>query len=328
MSLAVAHDSARPLAPADVRRAVANLLVDQTTIRISRAFAAAAIEHILLKGPVIADWLYDEDEVRGYDDSDLLVAMRDWDRAVGVLSLMGFRERLAPMRHPRMEGIRSDAWCSDEPAEADVDLHATLDGLEADPAVVWRALWEGRAEHSVAGRSIAVLGAGARTLHVALHAAQHRDGRALADLGRAVERVGVETWASAADLADRLGGRAALNAGLSLTDPGRALARRIGVADARSMRTAVRAADVPLAAGLYELATTRGFANRASMLGRELFPTAEFLRWWSPTARRGRLGLAAARVWRPAYLVVRLPRAAIAVRSARRGTPSFRAHGD
>jgi hypothetical protein len=39
---------------------------------------------------------------------------------------------------------------------------------------------------------------------------------------------------------------------------------------------------------------TRGARARAGLLLREALPSPEFMRWWSPLARHGRLGLAAA----------------------------------
>lgn len=53
----------------------------------------------ILKGPLLAKWLYPE-EVRPYCDSDLMVAPDDRARAVKVLERLGFAEHCAWMPTP------------------------------------------------------------------------------------------------------------------------------------------------------------------------------------------------------------------------------------
>src|SRR3954468_19053260 len=75
-----------------VRVAADNLRVDAATAEVARALDAAAIPHILLKGPSVARWLYPEGG-RGYSDSDLLVSPSSVQAAEAVLESMGFRRR-------------------------------------------------------------------------------------------------------------------------------------------------------------------------------------------------------------------------------------------
>ncbi len=49
----------------------------------------------------------------------------------------------------------------------------------------------------------------------------------------------------------------------------------------------------------------------------ELFPRPEFMRWWSPLARRGRLGLVLSYPRRWLWLALQAPRGLWAVRRAR-----------
>ena len=85
-----------------------------------------------------------------------------------------------------------------------------------------------------------------------------------------------------------------------------------------SVDALLRVAHVPLAHGFEELATTRGIRAKLAVLRQELIPSAEFMRWWSPLARRGPLGLAASYVWRPLYLALKAGPGLLAWRRARR----------
>ena len=51
-----------------------------------------------------------------------------------------------------------------------------------------------------------------------------------------------------------------------------------------------------------------------------IFPKGsdEYMRWWSPMARRGRLGLSIAYLWRPFWACAQAARAVPALRRARR----------
>jgi hypothetical protein len=184
---------------------------------------------------------------------------------------------------------------------------------------VWATLSTGTTRQTVARRDIPVLSRAGEALHVALHAAKHRRGHAVADLERALEQVPRDTWRQAAELAVRLEGAAAFRAGLCLLPAGRKLAAHLGVADAWSTESSLRAAQVPLAEGLHELWSTPSARAQLLLVRRELFPRPAFMRWWTPLARRGLFGLAAAYPLRLAYLASRLPRAAWAVYTARRG---------
>ncbi len=148
----------------------------------------------------------------------------------------------------------------------------------------------------------------ARTLHVALHAVQHggeAQPKPMADLERALARVPEETWREAWELARRLDAADAFAAGLRLTPAGRRLSAAIGAADPGSGGARLRIEGVPLAEGFGELAAAAGPRAKLALLARELFPSPAFMRWWTPLARRGPLGLAAAYPWRLAWLCSR-----------------------
>jgi hypothetical protein len=298
-----------------LRAGFTNLLVDRVTAEVVAALDEAGVPTVVLKGPAISSWLYDAQEVRAYGDSDLLVRREDWDRAAGVLSRLGFDRDVKSLIRPTMDAFSSDPW---EREGDNVDLHSTVYGLSADFATVWRVLASETETLQVGGRPVQVLGVPARTMHVALHAAQHQDGKPLHDLVRALERVPEGVWAEAASVARATGGLAAFAAGLRRTPQGEELARKLGVHAVRAAPTELRAARVPLSESMNQLLEIPGILGKLRFAFWETFPQPAFMRWWSPLARRGTAGLILAYLWRPVYLVINAPAAVRAVRRARR----------
>lgn len=292
------------------------LYIDRLTAELADAFGASGITCILLKGPAIARWLYDDGSVRSYSDCDLLVSPGQVPAAQGVLRELGFRDIASPLGHPWLD---SHEWQRDE---HHVDLHATLIGIRASPQQVWDVLSANTETLMVGGAAVRVLGVPARALHVVLHAAQHgpREPHPLEDLRRACDVVSEQTWVEVAVLAERLQATEAFATGLRLLPAGAAIAGRLGLASARSADATLRLEPVPLALALEYLACTPGLGARLRIVMSELFPTVAFMRWWSPLARRGPIGLAAAYCWRPLWLLARLGPGLVAWRQARRAT--------
>jgi hypothetical protein len=277
--------------------ALASFAVDRTSAEVIGALDEAGIRSILLKGPVIAEWLYRGRALRAYADTDLLLSTADWQRAGELLKGLGFEDGLESLGHPRMESFTSYPF---KRGPEDVDLHTTLWGIEAPVERVWSVLARDTARMRVGGREVEVLGEGARALHIALHVAQHGGAprKPTMDLRLALEQVPLETWQHAAAIAAELDATDAFATALTYTPEGVELSRRLGVQDRRSVDALLRQSQVPLAEGFQELSTTPGLRAKLALIRRELIPTPEFMRWWSPLARRGKLGLAVAYVWR------------------------------
>jgi Uncharacterised nucleotidyltransferase len=293
--------------PETVRLAASGFGVDLVTAEVTAALGAAGIPCVLMKGPAIATWLYPEDGSRLYGDTDLLLPEAEWERAMGVLAGLGFEDDLGPLGHPRMESSAGYSWVRPRDGAA-VDLHLTLFGLGAPPGRVWTAFAEGVVGARVGGAEVRMPGIPARLLHVALHAVQHGGepgSKPMLDLERALARVPDPTWRQAAELAARLEGEGTFAAGLQLTAAGRELAARIGLAPPAAAAASLRVAGVPLAEGFGELAAAEGWRRKLALLASELVPSRAFMRWWTPLARRGRRGLAAAYVWRLVWLSAR-----------------------
>jgi hypothetical protein len=281
------------------RAAMWTMAVDAVTVEVMAALAQASVDCVLLKGPSIAAWLYDDPAERPYVDTDLLVEPGRLGTAAATLETRGFRRAFGPLPHPGMEGAPSYPW---RRGAVEVDVHQTLPGATADGRQVWDVLRPGCEELVVAGTPTRVLGRPARLAHVALHAAHHgpRVERPIEDVRQALRRAPDEEWREAADVAARIGASRAFAAGVALG------------------RGEQPAAEVPLAAGLERVSAATGMRAKGRILAEEVVPSAEFMRWWAPLARRSRRGLAAAYVLRWAYLAVRAPAAVSAWRRMNR----------
>ncbi len=304
--------------------AVRNLLIDRLTAEVARELAAQDIQTLVLKGPVLAAWLY-PGELRPYGDSDLMVAPRNWERAVVVLRGLGFSDHLGPLAHPRMESFASTAFLRErDGGEPDnVDLHCALHGCEGSLETIWASLLAGSQQQVIGGAELRVPGRAALLLHIGLHAAHHVEGKPIEDLRRALALADEPAWREALALAHEYEGAPAFVSGLRLLPAGVDLAQRLGAEDVRSRRHELRQEGTPTAEAIDALLSPElSGRQRVATVLRELFPKPEFMRWWTPLARRGSLGLAASYPWRWIWLFSHAPRGLLAVyrsRAARRG---------
>jgi hypothetical protein len=289
----------------------ASLRMDALAAKTKAEFDTKGIEAILLKGPSFARWLYEGGPARLYTDVDFLVSPENWEPARNMLIELGYEAEFTHFEHPQMGTVTSEGWMR---GDDQVDLHCTLWGIGADPRVVWDTLSRTTEPMAIGGSVLPVLSEPARTMHVALHAAQHGDSeiKTKTDLERAIAVLPDDMWRQGAELADRLGALPEFATGLRQVPAGLPVAARLGLDQLTSADAELRAAQTPLASGFEHLAQTHGVTAKLRVLRSELFPTASFLRWWHPVAKHGKLGLAAAYVWRWVWM-------------ARHGIPGFRA---
>lgn len=303
------HEAERLLAAS--RKVARELALDGALAELTSALNRRGVRTLLLKGPALATWLYDDATERPYGDIDLLVVPDRFDAAALCMAELGF-ERRETGQHPHEQAAYHDAWVSARGYPIVVELHRTLPLLSAPPANVWRRLTANADSIELTGTRIEIPCAAARALIVGLHAAQH--GRAshtpICDLERALSRADAAVWRQAVALARELGGLAALSEGLRLTPNGRDLARALGISAERpAISVRLRAGSAPdTALGVERLITTPGVAGRLALIARELAPSRGFMRACYPLARRGRLGLSAAYLVRPVALLLKLPR--------------------
>lgn len=299
-------------------RLASNFVVDVLTAEVAGALGREGIEVLVLKGPVLARWLY-PGEVRPYGDSDLMVAPGDWECAVGVLERLGFVRYLPWVPSPLFLDPGGTAFSR---RGGMVDLHCRLPGLEGDPDRIWCDLVAGAERQVVGGEELCVPGRDVVLLHVALHAAHHADltdGKPFEDLRRALACVEEAMWSKALELARAYGGVPAFAAGLRLVPEGDVLARRLDLGDVGSIQYELRHEGEVLAEKLYALLSIdAGIWRKLAIAISDVFPSPDYMQWCSPLARRGKLGLVGAYVSRVIWVIGQAPGAIHTLRRTKR----------
>jgi len=267
----------------------------------------AGIPCVLLKGPSIARWLY-EDEIRYSNDIDLLVPPARFRDAQFALAELGYD---VPLADAALCEVGPYCTFLLHPNGTRLDLHHRLVGTPTEPP---ERCWDVLSMHTtpfplVTGVEIRALAVPARTLHLALHVAQNgpRGAKSMADLERGVAQIDIEDWQAAASLAETAGAMQAFAEGLRLCDKGVALAEELGLPQVpRNVELELRITSAPFESLFFiRLADTHGLHGKAALVGRKLWPTADFLRMHYDVARRGSLGLLLAHLLRPLTLLRR-----------------------
>jgi hypothetical protein len=295
LEAAVPNDSARS--------AIRSLHVDALTAEAVSALREASIRSILLKGPALTRWLYDDGARRPYADCDLLVEGANVDSAERILAKLGYRRA-------GLDTIRGDwprhAITFVRLAHEMIDLHRTLVGVDGSDTELWGIMSLGTEWIRLCGVEIEVPSRPARALILGLHAAKEgsRDAKIRHDLGHALERVPFEVWRDAARLSQRVDASEAFAAGLRSKPAGARIAAEMGLPSTMSVMVALRAAEgpPPMTAGFDWLVHSRGVRQKVFVLVRKLFPPPAYLRGWKLIARRGSGGLVLAYLWRPFWL--------------------------
>jgi hypothetical protein len=266
---------------------------DVVTLEVVRSLEAAGIKSVVLKGPSIANWLFEEGE-RAYGDSDILVSPSDATSAGKILSELGF-EPFALKHLPGDRPKHSRPWVRKTDGAA-VDLHTSLVGVDIPPKTLWKVLSARTEPMRLLDSEVTVLTPEARTLHVVLHAAQHgrQADKPMRDLSVALNRLPEEVWRGASALARELNALPLFGMGLRFLPNGRLLADRLHIPVATTVETALRAEGaVPLSLGLHWLIRGHSSRHKVVFVARKLFPPPEPMRASSSLARRGWLGLIA-----------------------------------
>jgi hypothetical protein len=296
------------------------LALDAYAGEISRSLRAEGVRCIVLKGPTVVGWLYDDEQPRSYVDIDLLVSESDRPAAASVLSAEGFAPSGTELALPHGRRPHAETWVRDRDGMT-IDLHDTVAGVGVTPSATWDVLAQEAEPMTLAGAQVEVLTKSARALLIALHAAHHgvKDAQTMGDLTRALARIDEATWQEAAELAERLEATAPFAAGLRLTDDGARLAERLALPFTSSVESILRSGSAPeLALSFDWLLRTQGTRARAQLVLRRLAPRPSVLRGRSSLARRGVAGLGLAYLLQPLRLSVQSVPALRAWLAARR----------
>jgi hypothetical protein len=308
--------------PRTLRAATAaSLAADAATVEVVEALGERGLEAILLKGPALARLLYEAGEERSWDDADLLVDPSRYRDAVAILRERGFCHFVADEASRGSVPHAEHLVREHEAGVESIDLHRSFAGVGTSPDSFWESVRFGADAIELFGRRVQVPSVPARLALVALHAASHgrRHLRSMRDLGRALERLGADEWAAAAQLAADWDALDYFVVGLRLDPAGGALLAAIGVEHDPGATARIRGEGMPRAQrGLEQLARADGVAARLRLILLKTFLPPASMRLWKPLARRGPLGLALAYAWRPVWLVGQLVPALRAYLAARR----------
>ena len=115
--------------------------IDAAMVEVMGALREAGVDALVLKGVVIARWLYGEDEARGYRDCDLLADPERFATAGRALEAIGFHLDADEAAHPcSWDEARAQVWHRFDD-EVVIDLHWRLTGTRVAPERSWAVLW-------------------------------------------------------------------------------------------------------------------------------------------------------------------------------------------
>jgi hypothetical protein len=305
-----------PLDPSVLISFAQTMRVDAFTAQVVAAMHAVGIRPVLLKGPVLRQWLYaDQPQQRMYLDADLFVAPEHQARAGAVLEELGFVCTETPVLEL---DLQNRAYS--RPADgANVDLHGIFHGLQGiDRDHVWRVISTHLTPFALAGQSVDAPDPALRTLLVVLHLAAHESAGAKAwrDLSRALDQVDRPTWVEATDLARELGAEVEMAVRLRRLPAGAELADALGLPSGGDspywIIGAVSRGSIPEAAvALHRLRSLRRSPRQAGRyVLTKLFPPRDILeRDFPQLSRYGTAGVVAARIAWIWSVAARLPAA-------------------
>lgn len=251
---------------------------------------------LLLRGPVLARLLYDDDLERTYTDVDLLLPGGSLPAARRVLATLSFSPSEIEIEHAVHRPLHAETWIRARD-NASVDLHRSLIGAAVSPDQLWDVFWRERERLSLGGTAVEIPGEAACAFAIALHAAQHGPSwsRPLDDLSRALSRLPIETWKSAASVAAECEAVAAFAAGLHLLPKGRAIAEELGLGAPAVPDASLRGGEqFHVAQGIQWMLALDGVLPKIRFAVRKAFPPPAVMRLRFSVASRGRAGLALA----------------------------------
>lgn len=137
---------------------------------ISKAFSAAGIQHLGIKGPVLSQQLYGDLAARDSKDVDLLIDPTALQQATDVLSSMGFRDESVHAEDGGSHGNKHRTFVGHG---VDVEVHTRLLDVEALLPLSFEAVWSRREIVFLGAVAVPALSMVDTILYLSAHGAQH-----------------------------------------------------------------------------------------------------------------------------------------------------------
>jgi len=145
---------------------------------VLRAFNAAGIPVIALKGMHLSTQVYDDPAARPMIDADLLIRRDHLTAAAHIVESFGFRQDRPALRTgmPGQSAARDDRrhlgtfWYRNGPP---IELHHDLAAPDALPGIDVEGLWQRASPARIGGAEVLVLSPEDTLLHLSIHAALH-----------------------------------------------------------------------------------------------------------------------------------------------------------
>lgn len=204
----VLRTSVKDVSPTVARRELARALDHSAHLallgRVDAAFAKAGIDVVALKGPLLAERLYATPSARVCSDVDLLIAQKDINAGVEVLTTLGYRH---DSDHPVEQWYRAEHHHLhlSHPAAPPVELHFHAyrgfgRTLASEPLLA-------RKQRFASFSALGVLARVDELVYLAVHAGAHRFGRLgwLYELGLLADKLTADEMELAATRAHEAG---------------------------------------------------------------------------------------------------------------------------
>ena len=146
------------------------LRLERILVDLAAELEAEGIEFVVLKGSASAHLVHDDPAVRMFGDNDLLFRTEEFERALQVLSDLGYRRRRAPATSAFDRRFGKGATLTGTTGD-ELDAHRNLMFGTFGFAIDLEELFASSVTFELGGRKLAALGPETRLLHACYHAA-------------------------------------------------------------------------------------------------------------------------------------------------------------
>jgi hypothetical protein len=145
------------------------VLLERALLDTATRLDATGVDYRVLKGPAVARLDYPDPAARAFGDVDLLVAARDYERALALLQSVGARRRYTEVR-PGFDRRWGKGACLVAPDGTEIDVHRTFVAGPFGLTIDLDELFAHASFVTLGGRSLPALDRTGRFLHACYHA--------------------------------------------------------------------------------------------------------------------------------------------------------------